>query len=101
MAPELRYRASTAVSVMKPLRKHVLSKPFLPAKARAIQAQAHLMSKLLYNAGSWPTLTISEQRLFHTSIMKVYRSFLPYVESSCRTDAQVICEGQHIPPLGL
>eukprot|EP00973_Karenia_brevis_P000266 37087-Karenia_brevis.AAC.1 len=61
MAPELRYRASTAVPVMKPLRRHVLSKPYLPVKARAIQAQAHLMSKLLYNAGSWPTFTITEK----------------------------------------
>jgi hypothetical protein len=56
--PELKARYSSLQSMIKPLERRIFANPFIPVDKKLYTAQTILYTRLLYNAGTWPSLNL-------------------------------------------
>ena len=101
MMPEIKHRAQTTTDTLRILRTRVFAPPALCDGTRMTFADSLVMSGRLYNAGTWPALTLGEVRQVEVDIMKVYRAAakVRFVEEeSCVSNAQVLARLQRPPP---
>jgi len=73
----------------------------VPMGERARTAQVLVFSRLLFQVGSWPRLTGSLARRFHTQVMRVYRAVAGVTLEMHVTDAEVIRQLAVTPPMVL
>eukprot|EP00973_Karenia_brevis_P032880 4540177-Karenia_brevis.AAC.1 len=99
--PEIKRRLAMMCASIKPVTKSILKKPSVDPEVKAVYAGAYLFSRSLYNAGTWPDLTVSEHRSFNSGVMKVYRAMLPVRQSRSMTDQAVIARLHLLSPMCL
>ena len=99
MGPEVAFKEAMVYEDLRRLRKRVLANPAVPLSDRARIAQVAVLSRLLFQVGSWPKLTGSLARRFHTAVMRVYRAVAGVNHESGMTDAAVIEQLGAIAPL--
>lgn len=80
MAAEIKARCSSVSGVVAPLSGCVFANDAIPKKAKAHILQACLLSRVLYNAGTWPVLASAEYARLHTSILRPTRRIAASVE---------------------
>ena len=99
MGPEVAFKEALVTEDLRRLRRRVLANPAVPLRDRARIAQVAVLSRLLFQIGSWPKLTGSLARRFHSAVMRVYRAAAGVNYESGLTDAAVIEQLEAIPPL--
>ena len=73
MAAEIRARCASVASIAGRLSAKVLRNPHIGVAMKANIVKAYILSRVLYNAGAWPTLTSAELSRLHSCIMKLMR----------------------------
>ena len=101
LGPEVAFKAAMVAEDLRRLRVRVLANPSVPTRDRARIGQALVFSRLLFQVGSWPRLTGSLARRFHSAVMRVYRAVAGATHESGLTDADVVGQLAVAPPLVL
>ena len=78
LMPDIVYSTTAAYHNVKPLRKQVLANKAIEATKRTWVLQALATSKAAYAAGTWPTLTQHESKVWNARIYKIYRLLEPH-----------------------
>eukprot|EP00973_Karenia_brevis_P007083 960189-Karenia_brevis.AAC.1 len=71
---ELHFRMRDMQLACRNLRAKFLRSPSIPFPRKRLAVQAQVMSRGLYNSGTWPSLQCSEMKKFHTKVMATYRA---------------------------
>jgi hypothetical protein len=97
--PELKARYSSLQSMIKPLEKRIFANPFIPVDKKLYTAQTILYTRLLYNAGTWPSLNLVELRYFHSRMMTINRHVVQQFnnEGSVHTSDVEILQSLEVP----
>jgi hypothetical protein len=74
MQPEITSKLSGMNATFKALKPTFLTRSAISVDKRLLLAQSVLMSKGLFQAGTWPSLYTAELARVHKSIMKIYSS---------------------------
>ena len=93
--PGITMRFNSATAALKPLGGKFFKATKVEVKKKLDTSSTLLMSKAYYLSGSWPTLTLAENRLVHSRTMKFFRSatgekFSDDVNNTNLTDAQLL-----------
>ena len=86
MATEVKARCATIAGIVGRLRARILANDSIPRKPKANILKACLLSRVLFNAGTWPTLTAAEYTRLHTCILKPTRSIAASIERTTAED---------------
>ena len=73
MMPELKSRYTSLHSLVKPLERRVFANHFIPIEKKLYTVPTILYIRMLFNAGTWPSLNILEGRYLHGRIMNINR----------------------------
>ena len=74
MGPEAKARAGAATGVIRPVKKKVFGNTDIKIDVRLSLAKSLSFSRLLYNAGTWDTLSPAAARLIRRSYMQTLRT---------------------------
>ena len=74
MAAEIRGKCSTITGLVGSLRHKVMANDRIHTNTKANIFQAVLLSRILFNAGTWPILTSAEHTRIHTAVLKHART---------------------------
>ena len=91
MLPELRHRAAHAWSSFRQGRTRVFRCKRVSLAHRGSLLATHVLTKLLYAAGSWPPLRKGEHSFFYRTVLALYRQTLaiPHGEDQHLTHATI------------
>eukprot|EP00973_Karenia_brevis_P056348 7837488-Karenia_brevis.AAC.1 len=73
MNPEIVMRMSSLRSTMIAVQRPLLKQPRVHENAKISVTKALLLTRGLFQAGAWPSLTVAEAKKVHAPIMQVYR----------------------------
>ena len=103
--PEIISRFASMKAKYRKVRRKIVKAKNVPVAKKVVVARSYLLSKALYNAGTWSDLKTGEARTVHAGTMMVYRGLIRQDEGKSgqhrMTDQQVIDEIDTFSPLNL
>ena len=103
MGPEVSIRVAIVRQETAKLRGRVFRSPSLEPARKICIALGLVLSRGLFQAASWPRLSVSQHRRFHAAIIALYRAALQQKEAGPQelTDVQFIAHFALVPPMVL
>ena len=94
--PEIQYRWSTLVVDLQPLKRKVIHNVFVPVEDKVSTVQIKTFSKLLYNAGTWPSLNGAEMKSLSTKVYRLYRMIITSPANHPKVYMRVIPDDDYV-----
>ena len=103
LMPEVIYRSQCMMSALRDIRPKILRTTSISIRDKLLLVGTYLLSRGLYQAGTWRLLHIGEARTFHGNLMKVFRAVLRLDRptSARMSDNEIIAELNIYSPLNL
>ena len=104
MGEETAVKGAILFNVLKPYRRRLLRNPDVSMIIKRQAVSTLIVSKGLFQCGTWPGLTRMEMNRFAATTMKLYRMLLPvqdYVSEKVLTEVEVLQRFGLLHPLGL
>ena len=76
LSPDIRMRAAQCDATLRPIAQKTFRAPGIDVADKIAIVRAYLFSILCVVASTWHQMTPQERKLFHTKVMRLWRSFM-------------------------